>query len=90
VVGRAKVALMLSNLFRATAGFNSKTRAVELNGLFAVATEREDAPQGYARRVATLFQLDGEGLIEHIYFVMASRKLTALPAAGALRAEEGR
>ncbi len=80
VVGREKVALMLANLFKATAGFNSKSRVVELNGLFAVATERQGAPPGFAGRLATLFQLDGEGLIERIYFVMASRKLKALPA----------
>ena len=90
VVGRAKVALLLSNLFKATAGFTSKSRVVELNGLYAVSTERADAPPGFAGRVATLFQLDGEGLIERIYLVMASRKLTALPAAGAADAGEGR
>jgi RNA polymerase sigma-70 factor (ECF subfamily) len=88
VVGRAKVASMLSNLFKATAAFSSKTRVVELNGLFAVATERENAPHGYAGKLATLFQLDGDGLIERIYFVMASRKLTRLPAAVAGGAEE--
>lgn len=82
VVGRAKVALLLSNLFKATEGFSSKSRVVELNGLYAVATERENAPPGYAGRLATLFQLNGEGLIERIYFVMASRKLKALPAVG--------
>jgi RNA polymerase sigma factor (sigma-70 family) len=90
VVGRAKVTLMLSNLFKATAGFASKSRVVELNGLYAVATEREGAPPGYAGKLATLFQLDGEGLIERIYFVMASRKLTALPAAVVMGAEERR
>jgi RNA polymerase sigma-70 factor, ECF subfamily len=90
VVGRAKVALMLSNLSRATAGFNSKNRAVELNGMFAVATERENAPPGFAGKLATLFQLDDEGLIERIYFVMASRKLRALPAVGGAEVEEGR
>lgn len=78
VAGRMKVALMLSNLLKATAGFTSQTRLVELNGLFAVATERENAPPGYAKKLATLFQLNDEGLIERIYFVMASRKLTAL------------
>lgn len=87
VVGRAKVALLLSNLFKATAGFTSKSRVVELNGLFAVATERENAPPGYAGKLAMLFQLDGEGLIERIYFVMASRKLKALPAVGVTEAE---
>ena len=90
VVGRSKVALMLSNLFKATAGFNSKSRPVELNGLFAVATEREGAPPGFAGKLATLFQLDGEGLIERIYFVMASRKLSAVPAAGVTGVEEAR
>jgi RNA polymerase sigma-70 factor (ECF subfamily) len=82
VVGRAKVATLLSKLFKATAGFDSKSRAVELNGLFGVATERENAPPGYAGKLAMLFQLNGEGLIERIYFVMASRKLKALPAVG--------
>ena len=86
VVGRAKVALLLSKVHRATAGFNSKSRVVELNGLFGVATEREDAPPGFAGKVATLFQLDGEGLIERIYFVMASRKLKALPEVGVAEA----
>ncbi|HEX8922474.1 MAG TPA: sigma-70 family RNA polymerase sigma factor [Pyrinomonadaceae bacterium] len=80
VLGRSRVALMLSNLLKATAGFTSKTQAVELNGLFAVATERENAPPGYAKKLATLFQINDEGLIERIYFVMASRKLVALPA----------
>ncbi|HEX8457026.1 MAG TPA: sigma-70 family RNA polymerase sigma factor [Pyrinomonadaceae bacterium] len=78
VVGSMKVALMLSNLLKATAGFTATTRRVELNGLFAVTTERENAPPGYAQKLATLFQLNDEGLIERIYFVMASRKLTAL------------
>jgi hypothetical protein len=55
-------------------------RAVELNGLYGVAAERENHPTGFAGRLVTLFQLDGEGSIERIYFVMASRKLKAVPA----------
>jgi RNA polymerase sigma-70 factor (ECF subfamily) len=90
VVGRAKVALLLSKLFKATEGFTSKSRGVELNGLFGVATERENAPPGYAGKLAALFQLDGEGLIERIYFVMASRKLKALPPVAAAESEVGR
>ena len=82
VVGREKVALMLSNLLKATAGLTSKQRVVEFNGLFGVVTERENAPRGFAGRLVTLFQLDGEGLIERIYFVMASRKLKTLSALG--------
>lgn len=79
VIGREKVALFLSNLFKTTAEFRSQTRTIELNGLFAIASERATAPPGYAKRVATLFQLNDDGLIERIYFVMASRKLAALP-----------
>jgi len=79
VTGRERVALMLTNLLKGTAGFVSKTRAVELNGLFAVATEREGVPPGLAPKLATLFQLNDEGLIERIYFVLAPRKLKALP-----------
>ena len=78
VVGREKVALFLSNLFKATSGLPSKTQIVELNGLFGVATERENVPPGYAKKIATLFQINDDGLIERIYFVMASRKLTAI------------
>ncbi|HWT03976.1 MAG TPA: sigma-70 family RNA polymerase sigma factor [Pyrinomonadaceae bacterium] len=80
VTGRERVAVMLANLWKATAAFDSKTRVVELNGLFAVATERENVPPGYAGKLATLFEINDESLIEHIYFVMASRKLKALPA----------
>jgi RNA polymerase sigma-70 factor (ECF subfamily) len=88
VVGRAKVARLLSKLYKAAAGLTSKTRVVELNGLFAVFTEREDAPPGFAGRLATLFQLDGDGLIERIYFVLASRKLTGLAGASSAPAPE--
>jgi RNA polymerase sigma-70 factor (ECF subfamily) len=78
VVGREKVALMLTNLFKVAAATASRSRAVELNGLYGVATERESPPPGFAGKLVTLFQLDGEGLIERIYFVMASRKLKAV------------
>lgn len=84
VTGRSKVALFLSKLVQGTTGVSSHTRAMELNGLFAVTTEREYAPEGYARKLATLFQINDEGLIERIYFVLASRKLIAVPAATAL------
>lgn len=83
IVGQSKVALMLSNLLKATAGFNSKTRAVELNGLFGVTTERDNPPPGYAKKVATLFQINNDGLVERVYFVLASRKLAALPSSSA-------
>jgi RNA polymerase sigma-70 factor (ECF subfamily) len=77
VAGREKVALFLSNLLRTTSAFASKTKIVEANGLFSVVTERENVPPGVAENVVSLFQLNDEGLIERIYFVMASRKLTA-------------
>ncbi|HEU4510414.1 MAG TPA: sigma-70 family RNA polymerase sigma factor [Pyrinomonadaceae bacterium] len=79
VVGRSKVSLFLSNLLNATSAFTSRTRALEMNGLFAMATERDNAPAGYAKKVATLFQINDEGQINRIYFVMASRKLAAVP-----------
>lgn len=79
VVGRSKVSLFLSKLLSATSAFASRTRALELNGLFAMATERDNAPPGFAKKVATLFQINDEGRINGIYFVMASRKLAAVP-----------
>ena len=78
VTGRERVALFLSRLFGAAAGMESRRKVVELNGLFAVASEVEGAPAGVAPRAATLFQLNEEGLIERIYFVLASRKLMRL------------
>ena len=78
VVGREKVALFLSNLIKGAAAMGAQTRLGELNGLFALTTERANAPKSLAPKVVSLFQLDDDGLIERIYFVMASRKLTAL------------
>lgn len=79
VSGRAKVALFLANLFKVTSGVNAQTRVVELNGSFGFAIERENPPPGLAPKVAILFEPGEEDLIGRIYFVMASRKLTALP-----------
>lgn len=41
--------------------------------------ERANAPEGIAPKRASLFELDDDGLIRRMYFVLASRKLTALP-----------
>ncbi|HYO62583.1 MAG TPA: sigma-70 family RNA polymerase sigma factor [Pyrinomonadaceae bacterium] len=82
VVGHARVALFLANLLKATAGVNARTRAIELNGSFGFAVERENPPPGVAPRVAILFEPNGEHLIERIYFVLASGKLTKLAAQG--------
>ena len=78
ISGRERVALFLSKLFAAAADIPSRTKAVELNGMFARVSERESAPHGFARRVVALFQTNDDGLIERIYFVLATRKLTAL------------
>ncbi|HEY9284488.1 MAG TPA: sigma-70 family RNA polymerase sigma factor [Pyrinomonadaceae bacterium] len=78
VVGREKVALFLTNLIRATAGVNARTKSVELNGLFGFAVERDDPPPGVAPKVAVLFEPNGENLLNRIYFVLASGKLTKL------------
>jgi RNA polymerase sigma factor (sigma-70 family) len=78
VVGRAKVALLLSKLTKAAESFDSKSRVVELNGLYGVVTERENAPPGFAGKLVTMFQLGEDGLVGRIYFVMASRKLSRI------------
>lgn len=78
VLGREKVALFLANLFKATSGSSARTKAVELNGSFGFAVEREDAPPGFAPRLAVLFEPNEEDLIGRIYFVLAPRKLTGL------------
>jgi RNA polymerase sigma-70 factor (ECF subfamily) len=79
VVGREKVALFLANLLKAVSGLKATTRRAEMNGLFGLASEREGVPRGFAPKVTTLFQINEDGLIERIYFVMASRKLNRLP-----------
>ena len=79
VVGRDKVAVFLSRLVQGGIGLDEQTRVVELNGLFALITERANAPEGIAPKRASLFELDDDGLIRRMYFVLASRKLTALP-----------
>ena len=79
VVGREKVTVFLARLVQGGVDIEEQTRVVELNGLFALITERTNAPKGIAPKRASLFELDDDGLIRRMYFVMASRKLTALP-----------
>ena len=78
VVGREKVALFLSRLVQAGISIEEQTRIVELNGVFALITERSNAPDGVAPKRAALFELDNDGLIRRMYFVLAPQKLTAL------------
>ena len=78
VVGRSKVSVFLSHLAKGASELNTKTRFVELNGTFAMTGTRDDAPDGYAKKLATLFQINDDGLIDRIYFVLASRKLSML------------
>lgn len=78
VVGRSKVSVFLSHLAKGASELNTKTRFVELNGTFAMTGSRDDAPDGYAKKLATLFQINDDGLIDRIYFVLASRKLSML------------
>jgi hypothetical protein len=68
--------LFLANLQKAVSSIKADTKTIELNGLFAIVSERENVPRGFARKVATLFQINDDGLIERIYFVMALPKLT--------------
>lgn len=78
VVGRSKVSVFLSHLAKGASELNTKTRFVELNGTFAMTGTRDDAPDGYAKKLVTLFQINDDGLIDRIYFVLASRKLSML------------
>ena len=78
VVGRSKVSVFLSHLAKGTSELDTRTRFVELNGTFAITGSRDDAPDGYAKKLATLFQINDDGLIDRIYFVLASRKLSML------------
>lgn len=78
VVGRSKVSVFLSHLAKGASELNTKTRFVELNGTFAMTGSRDDAPDGYAKKLVTLFQINDDGLIDRIYFVLASRKLSML------------
>ena len=49
-----------------------------MTGTFALTGSRDDAPDGYAK-VGHAFQNNDDGLIDRIYFVLASRKLVATP-----------
>ena len=79
VVGRQKVALFLGNLFKGMGNFQVTSLETEINGSFGIWFEADDAPSGYASRIAVLFEPDNREQIDQIYFVLASNKLTCMP-----------
>lgn len=81
VVGREKVSLFLSNLFKGGEGLEVKSQFTEINGTFAMWITVENPPTGVAPRVAMLFEPNEDDKIERIYFVLASGKLTHMPRA---------
>jgi RNA polymerase sigma-70 factor (ECF subfamily) len=81
VVGREKVSLFLSNLFKGGEGLEVKSQFTEINATFAMWINVENPPTGVAPRVAMLFEPNEDDQIERIYFVLASGKLTHMPRA---------
>lgn len=77
VVGRAKVTLFNLRL-RQQAPPGARTEWRMLNGLPALITELPASLPGYAPRVATLCELNADGQIARIFYVLAPRKLTAV------------
>lgn len=78
IAGRRKVLLFNQRVMNQTAKADLKFVWRELNGLPALVVEYANAPQHYARRIVTLFEINGEGRIQKIENVLATRKLTAI------------
>ncbi len=78
VIGREKVALFNSRVFRLINLTEVKFSWQMLNGLPALVTDYPQAPPPYAPRVATICELDADGRIKRIHNVSATRKLTAV------------
>lgn len=78
IVGREKVALFNSRISqqRELAGMKFAWRMV--NGMPSIIFEFTGPVEHYAPRHLTLCELDGEGRINRIYNVLATRKLTAV------------
>lgn len=78
VVGREKVALFNSRIARQRESAEMKFAWRMFNGTPAVVFEFADAAETHAPRVLMLCELDGEGRINRLYNVLATRKLTAV------------
>ncbi len=82
VVGASKVALMYSKIAPKPEE-PIHLRPAMLNFLPSLVLEREDAPEGWARRSTLSIDLDHEGKVAKIYTILAPAKLTAVAAARA-------
>jgi len=74
VVGRAKVAHFYRKITR-IGGVGAVPRLTTLNGLPGLVIENPRAPEGVARRIVALIDLDADGGIRRIYNVLATPKL---------------
>ena len=79
VVGASKVALMYSKI-SPEPGESVNIQPAMLNFLPALVLERENAPEGWARRSTVSIDLDREGKVASIYTVVAPAKLAAIGA----------
>jgi RNA polymerase sigma-70 factor (ECF subfamily) len=78
VIGRKQVAALFAGLAKASAPVVASELRV-LNGLPALVVERLPAP-GFASRFTIQVEIDDDGRLSGIYSVLASCKLTAVPA----------
>ncbi len=78
VIGREKVALFNSRVFRFINLTEVKFSWQMLNGQPALVTDYPQAPPPFAPRVVTFCELDADGRIRRIHSVSATRKLTAI------------
>ena len=79
VVGRERVLKFYGNIARRLVAHGT-FRVTTMNGLPALITEFPDAGRGQAPLLVTAVALDGEGMIERIYSILATPKLSALPS----------
>jgi RNA polymerase sigma-70 factor (ECF subfamily) len=77
LVGRAKILLFYRTITKQLGG-QVRLELRMLNGWPAVVAENLAPKEGFAPRVATLFELGVDGRLQRIYSVLATRKLTAL------------
>ncbi|HEX4945267.1 MAG TPA: sigma-70 family RNA polymerase sigma factor [Blastocatellia bacterium] len=82
IVGREKVLLFHKRILQIAQDHSYQVRSQwrVLNALPAVIFEIPNIPEGFAPRLVMLCQLDADGRIAQLHSVLASRKLTSVPA----------
>lgn len=78
IIGRPKVLRFFKRLIELAGKYEMRSEWRSMNGTAALITEIEPPGAGYAPRIVTLCDLDGEGRINRIHHVLASRKLSAV------------